>query len=138
MPFKRARVLREPPSEVLDFQGVARGGLLTSVLGGLEWVGKGIFGGSFFGVSVGNRGFTNLTCLNDISQGGGRQALNDEISVGLVALAGAAQQDGLARAGGAQRLDAQVVDLFVEDRAKQSRDLDDGAVFESVAAGQKL
>ena len=68
--FKRARVLRGPPSEVLDFQGVARGVLLTSVLGGLEWVGKGIFSGSFFRVSVGNRGFTNLTCLNDISQGG--------------------------------------------------------------------
>ena len=70
MPFKRARVLRGPPSEVLDFQGVSRGVLLTSVLGGLEWVGKGIFSGSFFRVSVGNRGFTNLTCLNDISQGG--------------------------------------------------------------------
>mgnify|MGYP000872195056 FL=1 len=69
-PLRRAWVLRETPSEVLDFQGVARGGSLTSVIGGFWRVGKGIFSGSFFGVSVGNRGVTNLTCLNDISRGG--------------------------------------------------------------------
>ncbi len=68
-PLRRAWVLRETPSEVLDFQGVARGGSLTSVIGGFWRVGKGIFSGSFFGVSVGNRGVTNLTCLNDISRG---------------------------------------------------------------------
>jgi len=60
----------ETPSEVLDFQGVARGFSLTSVIGGLWRVGKGIFLGSIFGISVGNRGITNLTCLNDISVGG--------------------------------------------------------------------
>ena len=38
--------------------------------------------------------------------------LEDAVSVGLLALAGAAQEDGLAGAGGTQRLDAQVVDLF--------------------------
>ncbi len=69
-PLRRAWVLRGPPSEVLDFQGVARGVSLTSVIGGLWRVGKGIFLGSIFGISVGNRGGTNLTCLNDISVGG--------------------------------------------------------------------
>ena len=69
-PLRRAWVLRGTPSEVLDFQGVARGVSLTSVIGGVWRVGKGIFSGSFFEVSVGNWGVTNLTCLNDISRGG--------------------------------------------------------------------
>ena len=69
-PLRRAWVLRGPPSEVLDFQGVARGVSLTSVIGGLWRVGKGIISGSFFWVSVGNRGVTNRTCLNHISRGG--------------------------------------------------------------------
>ncbi len=84
MPFKRARVLRGPPSEVLDCQGVAKGVSLTSVIGGFWRVSKGIFFGWFFEFFRLRRGGTNPTCLEDISRGGGpSQALNSESSSNL-------------------------------------------------------